>query len=366
LILDRQFSDSRFQKFKIPFPFFGAPMVGLSNVAFRELIRGLSSPTNQPILYTEMLSTRRIPGENLKTSFELKTAPNEKLFVPQLLGNEEKYIQDSVRKLNETSPYAFDINMGCPVSHTLKHNWGVRLMGDADYASQVLEYTKKASSVPVSVKLRGSAGEVVDEQFLLSFTKKLEQCGADWITVHPRPKAQKHKGNANWSLVQLVRNSLSIPVIGNGNIQTAQCAISAWETYQPDGVMIARALTARPWIFWQIAELLGDCNLPPNADFLGFTSCPKGEWEEGWAFIKSLQLLLQNLQIYCSSESDILERVVFHVATASPWLEFGHAFWKSCTKQKTVTALSDMLAEFELRVKSKEIEFKMNAKINHL
>jgi tRNA-dihydrouridine synthase B len=365
LTSSRSFLDSRLSKFQVEFPFFGAPMVGLSHVAFRSLVRGLSAPNQTPILYTEMLSTRRIPGENLTTSFELKTSENEDQFVPQLLGNEEKFINESVVKLKHLNPFAFDINMGCPVSHTLRHNWGVRLMGDPDYACQVLQYTKNASHVPVSVKLRGSAGETVDEEFLLSFTQKLERAGADWITIHPRPRAQKHKGSANWSLVELIRRNRSIPVIGNGNIQTAECALQAWNEFKPDGVMIARALTARPWIFWQISEELGNINIPPLASKLGFNSSPKTEHEEGLAFVRSVFILNQLLQIYCPSDQDRLDKIRFHVATASPWLEFGHAFWKLCTQQKSSQQLSDWLLVYAEKIAEGVLEFKMKAKVNH-
>src|SRR5206468_3231088 len=100
-------------------------------------------------------STRRIPNERLATTNELRSAPGERFFVPQLLGNEERFIAPSINRLMQLNPWGFDINMGCPVSHSLKHNWGVRLMGDIPYAASVVRMVKRHSPLPVSVKLRG-------------------------------------------------------------------------------------------------------------------------------------------------------------------------------------------------------------------
>jgi tRNA-dihydrouridine synthase B len=360
---------SRFAEYKIDFPFFGAPMVGLSHAAFRELVSGLSPQDCQPILHTEMLSTRRIPSENLSSSFELQTFNNESFFVPQLLGNEKIRIEESVQKLSKLNPLAFDINMGCPVSHTLRHNWGVKLMGDPDYAASVVRYTKSASHVPVSVKLRGGMGESLDTEYLLKFTAALEGAGANWITVHPRPRSQKHKGDANWQLVHTVRNQLSIPVIGNGNIQTAHCAIEAWQNFDADGIMIARALTARPWIFWQIALNAGNKSSPQLSEKLGFSHPPNCAHSEGQAFVRSVAILVEFLNKYVTGQNkdqEILKKISFHVATAVPWLEFGHSFWKMCTKCKSQTELLARLFEYDFNILRGNTEFKMHSVVKHL
>ena len=114
---------TRFLNYGIDFPFFFAPMVGLSHVATRQLIRSYCPTGINPLLFTEMLSTRRLPCEKLGSSLMLSIAENEKYFIPQILGNEEKYIAPSLQRLMDVNPWGIDINMGCPVSHTLKHNW---------------------------------------------------------------------------------------------------------------------------------------------------------------------------------------------------------------------------------------------------
>ena len=337
---------SRLETFGISFPFMVAPMVGLSHVAFRRLVRSYTPPSAQALLFTEMLSTRRIPGERLDTTNELKTAPCETLFIPQLLGNEEKYIAPSVEKLMTVKPFGFDINMGCPVSHTLRHNWGVRLMGDKEYAGEVVRMVKRHSPLPVSVKLRGSAGEGEDLDALLAFTEALESAGADWITVHPRPRAQQHKGDANWRLVHEVRTRRGIAVVGNGNVQTADDAIATYKNFMVDGVMIARAATARPWILWQIAKRLGHTDAPEG---MTHAQCPESPEEEGREYARACLRHLAFMQESFPQEDYVLEKFRFFAATGSRWYQFGHSFWKMTTKAKTLAELRDGIEDFASR-----------------
>jgi tRNA-dihydrouridine synthase B len=318
-------------------------MVGLSHVSFRRLVRSYTPSSARALLFTEMLSTRKIPNERLETTNELKTAPGETHFVPQLLGNEEKYIAPSVAKLLTLNPFGFDINMGCPVAHTLKHNWGVRLMGDTAYAAEVVRICKRASPLPVSVKLRGGNGEVEDLDFLLKFTEALESAGVDWLTVHPRPRAQRHKGDANWELVQAVRRARSVPVVGNGNVQNADDALATYEAFESDGVMIARAATARPWILWQIARRLGLFEAPPGREG---QRCPETPEEEGREYVQACLKHLEFMQEDFPCEVDILDKFRFFAATGARWFQFGHSFWKMTTKAKSVAQLRDGIVDF--------------------
>jgi len=330
----------------LEFPFLVAPMVGLSNVAFRALIRSYTPVGLNPLTFTEMLSTRRLPDEKLATTNELKTAPRETFFIPQLLGNEEKYISASVQKLLSVNPWGFDINMGCPVSHTLRHNWGVRLMGDKSYAAQVVHWTKQHAQRPVSVKLRGGNGEHESLDDLLEFTAALESAGADWLTIHPRPRAQQHKGSANWQLVKEVSRARRIPVVANGDIQTAEDALRVIGEYQADGAMIARAATARPWIMWQIAQALNYPHAPAGREH---ETCPTSSEDEGREYIRACLTLIGFMKIYFPQEDYILEKFRFFAATGSRWYQFGHAFWKMSTKAKSVSELTESIEDFGMR-----------------
>jgi tRNA-dihydrouridine synthase B len=314
--------------------FVAAPMVGISHVAFRHLIRSYCPPGVTPLVFTEMLSTRKIPSEKLDVSNELKIADGESRFIPQLLGNEERFIGPSVAKLMRLNPWGFDINMGCPQSHILRHNWGVRLMGDRHYAADVVRMVKRHTDLPVSVKMRGGADKDVDISYLDEFTHSLEEAGADWITIHPRPRANKHEGTANWDVVKVIAAKRRIPVVANGDIQTADDALKMLTDYGAGGAMIARALTVRPWIFWQIAYKKG---LAPR-EWNGVT-LPLTDREEGLAYFQMLLRFIDFVTQFFAEDEDqdyALQKVRFFVATGSKWFLFGHSFWRYMMKAKTL------------------------------
>ncbi len=341
----------------VPFPVTVAPMVGLSHVAFRHLIRLYTPEGLNPLLFTEMLSTRRLPFERIDQVDELRVMDQEKHFVPQLLGNEESYIARSIDKLMPIEPWGFDINMGCPARQHLKHNWGVRLLGDADYAAKVVAMTKRHSSRPVSVKMR-CGQDKSDPDFLERFTDALEQAGADWLTIHARTQSQKHKGAADWSLVTDLIPKRSIPVVINGDIQTASDALHLLLDVGVDGVMIGRAATARPWIIWQIAHKLGYLKAPTA--FPGQLP-PATADEEGLCYLQAMLHYCELLERYFDNEDKSLRRLRFHVINSCKWLEFGHAYYSRCMKAKSLAAVKEMTQHT-----MENFQFPMNQRISLL
>ncbi|MCX6128521.1 MAG: tRNA-dihydrouridine synthase family protein [Proteobacteria bacterium] len=355
--LAKRFQHKRLTQLGVDFPVMIAPMVGLSHVAFRHLIRHYTPVGLDPLLFTEMLSTRRLPFENINQVDELRIIPDETHFIPQLLGNEESYIMRSIQKLLALNPWGFDINMGCPARQHLRHNWGVRLLGDADYAARIVAMTKRHSPCPVSVKMR-CAQEKSDPGFLDDFTAGLEASGADWLTIHARPQTQGHKGTADWQLVQALVPKRGIPVVLNGDIQTADDALHLLLESPADGVMIGRAATARPWIIWQIAEALGYPHAP--AAFAG-QKAPKGHEEEGRAYLQSMLLYCDFLEQYFDSEDKQLRRLRFHVINGHKWLVFGHAYYSRCMKAKSLAEIKTMT-----QVSLDSFEFPMTNRISLL
>lgn len=312
-------------------------MVGISHFAFRAMVRRVT-PKEIPVLcFTEMLSTRRIPSEKLATTFELKTSPNEDRFIPQLLGNEERFIRASIEKLQTISPAGFDINMGCPVKHVLQHNWGVKLMGDLDYAKKVVSYARNATRLPVSVKLRAGFERRLSREELSHFCSGLFEAGADFLTIHARAAVDKHEGFADWKLVADVGKNLQRAISVNGGIQTAEDAVKILHDYRATSITLGRIATVRPWILWNIGYALGLTAEKP----------PQTAAEERIYYFKSCRIFLDELQNAETPEDDILVRFRFFVAIASKWLSFGHAFWKECTKAKTVEDLCSVLDRYE-------------------
>ncbi len=316
---------SRLQRLGIHFPYFIAPMVGVSHVAFRELVRSYTPAPLQPLIFTEMLSTRRLPSQCIYQDEILFCAPGERHFVPQLLGNEEGFIAASIEKLMPLAPWGFDINMGCPQKRALSHNWGVLLMGDRHYAAEVVRVTKRHSPRPVSVKLRAGASDTIDPDYLCDFTAALEDAGADWITVHCRARGQKHSGNVRWDMIGRLASERSIPVVGNGDVQTAEDAIALIREHGADGTMIARGALARPWILWQIAHQLGLPGAPPGREGEVPPQTPQEEGREYFLSVLRLSCLLQQ---YFGNSATALQRLRYHIIQSHRWLPFGHEFWK--------------------------------------
>lgn len=234
---------------KVNFPVCLAPMVGLSHVALRQVLRAYLPEGAVTIWPTEMLNSRRLPSEDLRRVPEAARGIEERELVPQLLANEEKFIAPSVAKLTDWGAEGIDINMGCPVKKALSHNYGVALMGDPEYAAQVVATTVGVSTLPVSVKLRGGNREQqLEKDFLLRFVTGLVDAGASWITLHPRTSEQMRRGSANWSQIRDLKERLSIPVIGNGDVQVWQDALRMRQETNCDSVMVGRGLAARPWM----------------------------------------------------------------------------------------------------------------------
>jgi tRNA-dihydrouridine synthase B len=329
------------------FPLCLAPMVGLTHVALRRVILDYMPENASTHWPTEMLSSRRLPDENLKTTPETLRMPFEKGLVPQILGNEERAISRSVQRLvSEWGADGIDINMGCPVQKALKHNYGVSLMGDVDYAARVVEITKKNSSVPVSVKLRAVGSDKSVPQ-LIEFVNKLVDAGADWITLHPRTAEQKRRGTANWSQIAELKKAMKIPIIGNGDIQTYEDVIAMQQQTAADKVMAGRALAARPWMVWQLGEKLG-FNDP--VQYRG-RNAPANGYEEGAEYGRSLLKLIdyaeENFMIEAgASESLTLRKILFHVRTTHVWLEFGHTLMAKTSRCQNLRDLRAAVIEF--------------------
>ena len=302
---------------RVSFPVIFAPMAGLSHLAFRQLVRTYLPANAETLLFTEMLSTRLLPGEEVGRTPKTRVAAGERDLVPQLLGNDERWIAPSLKKLMTLSPAGIDINMGCPVSKVLKHNWGVALMGDIRYAEEVVRTTRRLTSLPLSVKMR--TGLKDDPEYLVDFAKMLEESGADWVTLHPRIQSQHRRGQANWEYIGRVRDAVRIPVIGNGDVQQASDIVRMLHQTGCDGVMVARAATARPWIFWQVAEHLGFA--PPRGR--EGQRAPRTAEEEGREYQRALSFFCDRLEAGFTP-AEQLPRLRLFLAWGHKWLFFGH------------------------------------------
>ncbi|MFZ4404297.1 MAG: tRNA-dihydrouridine synthase family protein [Pseudobdellovibrionaceae bacterium] len=371
---------------KSAFPVCLAPMVGLSHVALRMLLREYMPVGSETFWPTEMLNSRRLPFENLQTTAETLRDPSETYLVPQILGNEEKAIAASVLRLeNEWGAAGIDINMGCPVQKALRHNYGVALMGDAKYAAEVVRMTVRNTGLPVSVKLRALAspgavtsdmklrsdatfqpgvecedgqGPIQDNSFLMDFIGGLQSAGAAWITLHPRTAEQKRRGSADWSQILQIKKQINIPVVGNGDVQTSADVFQMLQDTGCDKVMVGRALAARPWLLWQVGESLG---LPPpvvcGGGVVGLNALPRAALraprapqtpeEEGQEYGRCLLRLIDLCEYYfvkvlgLPHEDLALRKLRFYVRMTSPWLDFGQSVIGVCHKSQSLQQMRD-------------------------
>lgn len=319
-------------------------MVGLSHKALRLLIRHYLPANTQTWWPTEMLNSRRLPYENLATTPETMRGEEEDFLMPQILGNDQDFIQKSIYRLeNEWGAWGIDINMGCPVTKALKHNYGVSLMGDIDYAARVVGYAKAAARGPVSVKLR--AGLQNDFEYLLKFVNKLIEAGVDWVTLHPRIAGEQRRGFADWEQVKALKSLVKVPVIGNGDIQTLQDINQRLLETQCDGIMVGRALAARPWLLWQWGVQQG-YQPPPRARYQPqVPETPEAEAEE---YLYALEFIWEQLRKDLSL-SLALRKFRFYVKTTHVWLDFGHRLYSDFTAANDDESVLAVIHRYQLQ-----------------
>jgi tRNA-dihydrouridine synthase len=315
-------------------------MVGLTHVALRLVVRRYIPVKTEVPWPTEMLNSRRLPNEKVGFTPETFRGEDETFLMPQILGNEENAIRESVRKLEAWGARGIDINMGCPVQKALKHNYGVALMGDARYAADVVKMATQSTNLPVSVKLR-AAGTDGDFKYLLDFVLGLREAGASWICLHPRTAEQKRRGSADWSQIKALHEAVDFPIVGNGDIQTAQDVYNMQEQTGCDLVMSGRGLAARPWMFWQIAEDKG-LEIPEH---LKSREAPRTEEEEGAEYGRCLLEFSDLCEKYFGEDLG-LRKVRFYIRTTGVWLQFGHTLSALSAKSKNFEELRKNLGDF--------------------
>ncbi len=243
---------------------FMAPMVDLSHVAYRELVRSFGGCD---LFYSEMLNSRIVPHEKPGTSIYLRWARTDDL-VFQILGSDAGKMAEAASRLCGYRPRGIDVNMGCWLNKVMEHGWGAALMKDARRAREVLAAVRAAApDLPVSVKVR--IGHGLDREYLLDFAFMLQESGADFLVLHARLVSDGMNRRARWEYIAALKERLSIPVVGNGDVACADDALSMMRQTGCDGVMIGRQALVQPWIFRDIKALAGGEALKGRPDLDG-------------------------------------------------------------------------------------------------
>lgn len=231
-------------------PLILAPMAGVTDLPFRLLCK----EQGVGLICMEMVSAKAVLYNNKNTEMLLKIEQKECPVSMQLFGSDPDIIAEIASRLEDRPFSLLDINMGCPVPKVVNNGEGSALMKDPKLAAKIVRQTVKAIKKPVTVKIRKGFDD--DNVNAVEVAKYLEDAGASAIAVHGRTRAQYYSGEADWEIIRKVKETVSVPVIGNGDVTDGKSAKKLMETTGCDGVMVGRACRGNPWIFSSIASYL--------------------------------------------------------------------------------------------------------------
>ena len=234
-----------------------APMAGVTDLPFRLLCREQEAG----LVCMEMVSAKAILYKNKNTESLLTIHPQEGPVSLQLFGSDPKILSEMARQIEERPFSILDINMGCPVPKVVGNGEGSALMRQPKLVEEIVTAVVKAVKKPVTVKIRKGFNDTCVNA--VEIARIAEQCGAAAVMIHGRTREQYYTGEADWEIIAKVKDKLSIPVIGNGDIKDGTSAEAILRQTGCDGIMVGRAARGNPWIFRQIAAYLQDGTVLP-------------------------------------------------------------------------------------------------------
>ena len=233
-------------------PLFLAPMEDVTDIGFRMLCKRFGAA----MVYTEFVSAEALVRNIKSTLNKLSIADSERPVGIQIYGRDVESMVEAAKIVEQVSPDVIDLNFGCPVKKVASKGAGSGMLRNIPLMLEITKEVVKAVRTPVTVKTR--LGWDSENLVITTLAEQLQDCGIEALTIHGRTRAQMYTGNADWSLIKEVKDNprIHIPIIGNGDITTAEEAKMAFEQYGVDAVMVGRATFGRPWVFKEMNELV--------------------------------------------------------------------------------------------------------------
>lgn len=233
-------------------PVFLAPMEDVTDIAFRLMCKQFGAD----MVYTEFVSSDALIRNVNKTQQKLIVAEEERPVAIQIYGKEVDAMVEAARMCEEARPDILDINFGCPVKKVAGKGAGAGMLRNIPLMLEITREVVKAVNIPVTVKTR--LGWDTDNKIIVTLAEQLQDCGIAALSIHGRTRSQMYTGEADWTLIGEVKNNprMHIPIIGNGDVTSAEICKERFDRYGVDGVMIGRGSIGRPWIFREVKHYL--------------------------------------------------------------------------------------------------------------
>ena len=231
-----------------------APMSGVTDITYRTICKEMGAG----LVYTEMISAKGLYYQDRKTEELMKINEKNRPVAMQIFGRDPQIMSYVVEKYidNRNDVDIIDVNMGCPAPKIVKNKDGCFLMKEPELAGKIISAIKRATKKPVSAKIR--SGWSKDSINAAEFAKVLEYNGLDMVTVHPRTRQQYYSGRADYRIINEVKKSVNIPVVGNGDIYSPYDALKMTEETNCDAVMIGRGILGNPWLIMNTVKILNN------------------------------------------------------------------------------------------------------------